>query len=66
VIPKAKFKLGQVVHVDGNFDYIIKRTYSADRVGDWDTGWWYNLNYPGDCETFHECLLRALTKKEKG
>lgn len=66
--PKPKFKIGQVVRVDGRaFDWIKSRRYHPEYLGDGEiVGWWYKCRYPGDCEEFHESLLRALTKKETG
>jgi hypothetical protein len=66
--PKPRFRIGQLVHVDGNIDYVWRRHYYMHpwkHDGEtFEAGWWYKMRYPGDCVKFHESALTAIRPAE--
>lgn len=63
---RAKFRVGQVVRVNGHYLKIRKHVYDpTDRVAAWDNGhWYYEDDEKKSC--YSENCLRPLTLRERG
>lgn len=61
---RPRFKVGQVVRVEGFYFRISQRRFDPNLCAAWDTGWWYSARHDPKNSCYSEHAIKPLTNRE--